>query len=145
MSEEEIIKEIESLSPSEEAIQDMLILYYNEKDKNKELQDKCIELATTIDALTTDYKEEKEKNKEYFKTLCNYEDTLGYYEDTLENLIDKYSELYNIDVADAHTIYLRELITDLEKLFKKILNCECKKEIINLKKGVKNNETTNNK
>ena len=145
MSEEEIIKEIESLSPSEEAIQDMLILYYNEKDKNKELQDKCIELATTIDALTTDYKEEKEKNKEYFKTLCNYEDTLGYYEDTLENLIDKYSELCNIYVADAHTIYLRELITDLEKLFKKILNCECKKEIINLKKGVKNNETTNNK
>ena len=35
MSEEEIIKEIESLSPSEEAIQGILDLYNKEKEKNK--------------------------------------------------------------------------------------------------------------
>lgn len=40
----------------EDDIKDILYLY-------KQSQDKCIELATTIDALQTDLKEEKEKNK----------------------------------------------------------------------------------
>lgn len=45
MTEEEIIKEIESLSPSEEAIQGILDLYNNEKEKNKLLEKTILEFV----------------------------------------------------------------------------------------------------
>lgn len=44
------------------AIQGLLDLYKQEKEKNIHLQDKCIELLTTIDALKTDYKEQLKDN-----------------------------------------------------------------------------------
>ena len=46
-------------------LQGLLDLYKQEKDR-------CIELATTIDALKTDYEEEKEKNKELQTYMKEY-------------------------------------------------------------------------
>ena len=39
MSEEEIIEELNSLSPSETAIEGILALYQKEKEKNKEYEE----------------------------------------------------------------------------------------------------------
>ena len=91
LSEEEIIKNLEEFlkGPCEickycdgairnhrKAIQGLLDLYTTEKIGNENLQilldeekDKCVELATTIDALNTDLAEEKEKNKVYTELL----------------------------------------------------------------------------
>ena len=48
MSEEEIIEELKSLSPSEEAIQGLLDLYNKEKEKNKELEERLEEIELQV-------------------------------------------------------------------------------------------------
>lgn len=121
MSEEEINYEIDN------CITDLDTLIILDKRAMKDVenntheieQQEVLTIIREFIRLRNDYNKEKKRNKKYFKTLCNYEDTL-------EKLIDKYSELYNMSSIEEDTIYLRELITDLEKLFKKILNCECK-------------------
>ena len=60
MSEEEIIEEMQSLSPSEEAIQGLLDLYNKEKEKNKKLEDK---IKGKIEELEKDYKEYENSNE----------------------------------------------------------------------------------
>ena len=48
MSEEEILEDIKSLSPSENAIQGLLYLYYKEKEKNKQLFEEYNKRVSTI-------------------------------------------------------------------------------------------------
>ena len=48
MSEEEILEDIKSLSPSENAIQGLLDLYNKEKEKNKQLFEEYNKRVSTI-------------------------------------------------------------------------------------------------
>lgn len=71
MSEEEIIKEIESLSPSEQAIQGILDLYNKEKEQNRvsinsinDLMKECNQENKRCAELAIELDKEKEKNKE---------------------------------------------------------------------------------
>ena len=102
MSEEEIIKEIESLSPSEEAIQGLLDLYNKEKEKNKELENEKDKL---IDLLREDKFIYKYKIREKIKELENIRKSM-------EDYILVSSHSANIQAVDERIQVLQELLEE---------------------------------
>ena len=79
MSENEMLEEIKSLSPSEEAILTMLIRYQNlkaelkkEKEKNKEAGVILGKRIKICNEFQLELEKEKEKNKEAYRKANNY-------------------------------------------------------------------------
>ena len=94
-----------------EAIQDFLNLY-------RQLQDKCIELATTINALQTDLKEEKEKNKELEKEnwIMRTVDKQYISKDKIKDKIKYYENTINYDMPDTMIAEYNYIINVLKEL-----------------------------
>ena len=70
------------------------------------------ELAFVLRRIKDRYRELEEKNKELYKTCCNYEDTLEHYEYKIFDELDDYIKLYEISKLDKIGIKGKKFISE---------------------------------
>jgi len=106
MSEEEIIKEIESLSPSEEACEGILHLYNKEKEKNKELKV----------LIEQNLKYSHNLEKDLFENCSNYVVSKEKIREKLKEEQDRlkkgFGKMYQENLGNSATRILKELLEE---------------------------------